>query len=105
MIQQALDFLREYPEGVLATVSDNRPQTRVFQVMRVEDTTLFFATAPQKAVWQQLQANPSVEFLVLHDGVSVRCSGMATFDVDDNTKRWICYLFVCYSSVVRLLFD
>ena len=33
MIQQAIDFLREHPEGVLATVADNRPQTRVFQVM------------------------------------------------------------------------
>ena len=29
MINQAIDFLREHPEGVLATVSDNRPQTRV----------------------------------------------------------------------------
>jgi len=89
MIQQAIDFLREHPEGVLATVSDNRPQTRVFQVMKVEGTTLFFATAPQKAVWQQLQANPAVEFLVLHDRVTVRCSGTASFDVDDATKRWI----------------
>ena len=89
MIQQAIDFLRELPEGVLATVSDNRPQTRVFQVMKTEDTTLFFATAPQKAVWQQLQENPAVEFLVLHEGVSVRCSGTALFDVNDDTKRWI----------------
>ena len=66
MIQQAIDFLREHPEGVLATVSDNRPQTRVFQVMKIEGTTLYFATAPQKAIWQQLQANPAVEFLLRH---------------------------------------
>ena len=89
MILQAIGFLREYPEGVLATIADNRPQTRVFQVMKVEGTTLFFATAPQKAVWQQLQTNPAVEFLALHDRVSVRCSGTALFDVDDDTKRWI----------------
>lgn len=89
MIQHAIDFLREHPEGVLATVSDNRPQTRVFQVMKFEGTTLFFATAPQKAVWQQLQATPAVEFLVLHDCVSVRCSGTALFDVDDDTRHWI----------------
>ena len=84
MIQQAIEFLREHPEGVLATVSNNRPQTRVFQVMKIEDSTLYFATAPQKAVWRQLQANPAVEFLVLHDCVSVRCSGTALFDVDDD---------------------
>ncbi len=89
MIQQAIEFLREHPEGVLATVSDNRPQTRVFQVMKIEDSTLYFATAPQKAVWRQLQANPAVEFLVLHDCVSVRCSGTALFDVDDDTECWI----------------
>ena len=89
MIEQAMEFLREHPEGMLATVSDNRPQTRVFQVMKVDGSTLWFATAPQKAVWQQLQANPAVEFLALHDRVSVRCSGTALFDVDDDTKRWI----------------
>ena len=89
MIQQAIDFLREHPEGVLATVSDNHPQTRVFQVMKIEGTTLYFATAPQKAIWQQLQANPAVEFLVLHNRVSVRCSGTVLFDVDYDTKRWI----------------
>ena len=91
MIQQAIDFLCEHPAGVLATVADGRPKTRVFQVMKAEGTTLYFATAPQKAVWQQIQANPAVEFLVLHEGVSVRCSGTALFDVDDTTKRWIYY--------------
>lgn len=89
MIQQAIDFIREHPEGVLATVAGGHPQTRVFQVMKAEGTTLWFATAPQKAVWQQLQENPAVEFLVLHDKVSVRCSGTTSFDVDDDTKRWI----------------
>lgn len=89
MIQQAIDFIREHPEGVLATVAGGHPQTRVFQVMKAEGTTLWFATAPQKAVWQQMQENPAVEFLVLHDKVSVRCSGTTSFDVDDDTKCWI----------------
>ncbi len=108
MRQQAIDFLREHTEGVLATVSDGCPQTRVFQVMKVEDSTLYFATAPQKAVWRQLQANPAVEFLVLHDRVSVRCSGTASFDVDDDTKRWIYdhnpVLPCLYSSYDKLVY-
>lgn len=29
MIQQTINFLRHRPEGVLATVADNRPQTCV----------------------------------------------------------------------------
>ena len=89
MIEQAFQFLREHNEGVLATVADGKPQTRAFQVMRTEGTTLFFATSPRKAVYSQLQANPSVEFLVLHGKVSVRCAGDVSFDVPEATQRWI----------------
>ena len=87
--KQAFDFLRDYNEGVLATVSDGRPCLRAFQVMKIDGDTLFFATAPQKEVYRQLQANPAIEFMVLQGKVSVRCSGMAIFDVDDETCRWI----------------
>ena len=88
-IQQAFDFLREHNEGVLATVSEGRPCIRAFQIMKQEDGTLYFATAPQKEVYRQLQANPAVEFMVLHGKVSVRCAGTARFDVDEETCRWI----------------
>ena len=64
--KQAFDFLRDYNEGVLATVSDGRPCLRAFQVMKIDGDTLFFATAPQKEVYRQLQANPAIEFMVLH---------------------------------------
>ena len=37
-IGQAFQFLRDHNEGVLATVADGKPQTRVFQVMRAEGT-------------------------------------------------------------------
>ena len=33
--------------------------------------------------------NPNVEILAYADNVSVRCSGMVYFDVEDGTKRWI----------------
>ena len=87
--KQAFDFLREYNEGILATVSEGKPCIRAFQVMKQTDYTLFFATAPQKEVYRQLQANPAIEFMVLHGKVSVRCAGTARFDVDDETCRWI----------------
>ena len=89
MTEKAFLFLDEHKEGVLATVANSRPQTRVFQVMRIEGTALFFATAPQKEVCRQLRENPNIEFIVLHDKVSVRCSGKALFDVDEATCRWI----------------
>jgi uncharacterized pyridoxamine 5'-phosphate oxidase family protein len=57
--------------------------------MKQEGTTLFFATSERKEVYRQLRQNPRAEFLVMHDRVSVRCSGRADFDVDDADKRWI----------------
>ena len=87
--KQAFDFLHEHNEGVLATVSDGRPCLRAFQVMKIDGDSLFFATAPQKEVYRQLQANPAIEFMVLHGKVSVRCAGTARFDVDNETCRWI----------------
>ena len=89
MLQKAFDFLRENNEGVLATISEGKPCLRAFQIMKLEEGTLYFATAPQKEVFRQLQANPNIEFMVLQGKVSVRCSGTAHFDVDDETCRWI----------------
>jgi len=88
-IQQAFDFLCANCEGALATVSQGRPRLRAFQVMRIEGENLYFATAPQKEVYQQLHENPHVEFMVLKDRVSVRVAGSVLFDVDDETRRWI----------------
>lgn len=89
MIEQALEFLNTHIEGVLATVDGDHPCLRAFQIMKQEGTVLFFATSERKEVYHQLQKNPRVEFLVMHDRVSVRCSGRADFDVADSDKRWI----------------
>lgn len=88
-VKQAFDFLHEHNEGVLATVGDGKPCLRAFQVMKLEDTILYFATAPQKEVYRQLQVNPAIEFMVLQNKISVRCSGTARFDVDEETSQWI----------------
>ena len=73
----------------MATVSDGKPCLRAFQIMKQEGETLYFATAPQKEVYRQLLANPSIDLMVLQGKVSVRCSGMVFFDVDDSICRWI----------------
>ena len=93
--------MRQHNEGVLATVSGDRPQTRAFQAMKVEGTTIYFATSAKKAVYSQLQTNPNAEFIVLADKVSVRCGGTVAFDVDDDTQRWI----YDHNEVLRRLYD
>ena len=89
MLQKALEFLRKHNEITFATTDGTSPRLRIFQIMRQEGTTLYFATSPKKAVWHELQVNPNVELLAFADKVSVRCSGMVSFDVSDDVKRWI----------------
>jgi uncharacterized pyridoxamine 5'-phosphate oxidase family protein len=89
MLQTALRFLDEHKEITLATCEGNLPKIRVFQIMRQEGNTLYFATSPGKSVWKELQQNPNVELLAYADNISVRCSGVVNFDVDEDVKRWI----------------
>lgn len=88
-MKEALDFLKSHKEVALATCEGNRPKIRIFQIMRQEGNTLYFATSAQKAVYKQLQENPYVEILTMDNQVSVRCVGKANFDVDDERKKWI----------------
>lgn len=89
MMQKALDFLRSHNEIAFATCEGNQPKLRMFQIMRQENNLLYFATSAKKAVWKELMQNPNVEILAYADNVSVRCSGMVNFDVEDDVKRWI----------------
>ena len=89
MLQKALDFLRDHNEIAFATCEGNLPKLRIFQIMKQEGTMLYFATSPNKAVWKELTQNPNVEVLSYGDNISVRCSGMVNFNVEDDIKRWI----------------
>ena len=88
-MQTALDFLKAHNEIALATCEGNLPHLRIFQIMRQEDSTLYFATSAKKAIWHELQANPNVDLLAYADNISVRCSGIVNFEVEDEVKRWI----------------
>ena len=101
MLNKALLFLSEHREIALATCKSSPatdgdacpskclPKLRIFQVMKQEGHVLYFATSAEKSVYKELQANPNVEILAYADNVSVRCSGMVNFNVDDNVKHWI----------------
>ena len=89
MMQTALDFLKEHNEIAFATCEGNLPKLRIFQIMKQEGTILYFATSTEKAIWKELTQNPNVEVLAYGDNISVRCSGMVNFNVEDDIKRWI----------------
>ena len=88
-MERALQFLRNHKDVALATSEDNIPKLRIFQVMKQEGNVLYFATSEAKAVWRELRKNPNVELIAFEGNISVRCSGMVNFNVEDETKRWI----------------
>ena len=113
MFDKAIQFLKDHKEIALATCEGNLdfvecrhdsgipkqalmplavpalPKMRIFQIMKQEGHVLYFATSAQKAVYRELHQNPNVEILAYADNISVRCSGMVNFNVEDDVKRWI----------------
>ncbi|MBO6117948.1 MAG: pyridoxamine 5'-phosphate oxidase family protein [Bacteroidales bacterium] len=89
MKDKALEFLSKHNEVSFATCEANKPKIRVFQIMKIQDNDLYFATSPKKEVFKQLKQNPCIEIMSFYGQISVKCTGKAAFDVDDMTKRWI----------------
>ena len=89
MIHQALDFLKLHIEVAFATCEAGRPRIRMFQIMKQEGTTFYFATSPKKQVYKQLHESPFVEIMASEGDEFVKCSGRADFSVDDATQQWI----------------
>ena len=81
--------MSQHNEVSFATSDGNLPKIRIFQIMKQEGNVLYFSTSTEKAVWKELMQNPNVEVLAYADNISVRCSGMVNFDVEDDVKRWI----------------
>ena len=70
MFEKAIQFLKDHKEIALATCEGNLPKLRIFQIMKQEGHVLY-------------------EILAYADNISVRCSGMVNFNVEDDVKRWI----------------
>ena len=89
MMQQALQFLQDHNEVAFATSDGHLPKIRMFQIMKQECNVLYFSTSAEKAVYRELKENPNVEILAYADNVSVRCTGMVNFNVEDSVRQWI----------------
>ena len=88
-MEKAFDFLSSHKDVAFATVEQNKPKIRVFQIMKQEGHTLYFATSPHKEVYRQLQENSNIELLAMDNNISVRVTGCAVFDVPDEVAREI----------------
>lgn len=56
-------FLKSNPNGVMVTVENGKPHTRVFQYLWSGDgNRIYFCTSNKKDVYREMRANPSVAF-------------------------------------------
>ena len=88
-MEKAFEFLSSHKDVAFATVEQDKPRIRVFQIMKQEGHILYFATSPHKEVYRQLQENPNIELLAMDGNISVRVTGRAVFDVSDDVAREI----------------
>lgn len=58
------EILNKKVNGILATINEGKPQTRVFQSLWAENNKVYFCTGAQKDVYKQLVSNPNVSFCV-----------------------------------------
>jgi len=88
-MEKSFKFLDENVEVALATVEDDKPRIRIFQIMKRVNHTLFFATSAKKHVYSQLQINPNVEIMASKGDIFVRVAGKADFSVDEDIQQEI----------------
>ena len=56
------EILKKNLYGVMATVDDLKPKTRVFQYLFSVEGQVYFGTTDYKPAYKQMQANPNVSF-------------------------------------------
>lgn len=89
-MKEVIEFLYANPMGSLATTTANKPSVRPWGFMLEQDGKLWFCTANNKEVFQQLQKNPAIAFCsTSKDMVTVRVSGEVTFSTDATMKKKI----------------
>ena len=50
-MEKAFEFLNSHKDVAFATVEQDKPKIRVFQIMKQEGHNLYFATSPHKEVY------------------------------------------------------
>lgn len=89
-MEQIIKFLQENTSGAFATVENGKPKVRPWALMTVHEDKFYFCTANTKDVYNQLKANPFMEFTATSkDMVTVRLSGEAVFTEDVKLKELV----------------
>lgn len=86
-MSRAVDFLREARVFYLGTDDNGQPRVRPFGAVMDYEDRVYFCTNNQKAVFQQMVANPKVEICAsAPDGAWIRITGEAVVDNSDAAR-------------------
>jgi uncharacterized pyridoxamine 5'-phosphate oxidase family protein len=90
-MNEVVEFLQRNPVQYLATIGrDNKAKCRPFMFCLAHEDKLWFCTNSQKDVYQDMQANPSIEVCVSSpDYAWIRLNGTAVFE-DDRAVKGAC---------------
>lgn len=89
-MNEVFEILEKNDVVGFATVENNKPRVRAFQVALIKEGTIIFCTANTKDVYKQLKASPYLEFTVTTpDYRMLRVSGKAEFVNDKDIKQAI----------------
>lgn len=84
-MKDVVKFLTEHKQGFLATTEDGKPRVSPFEFGVEDGGKLYFCTANSKEVYNQIKANPYIEFSSSAPGNTwIRVSGEVKFS--DNIK-------------------
>ncbi len=90
--EDCFKFLRNVIDATLSTVDENgNPQSRIIDIMHIEDEKIFFLTARGKHVYHEILNHPQVSYLCLNNNKTVRISGEA--HKREDQKYWIDLMF------------
>ena len=76
--EECFKQLRSVIDATLSTVDEKcNPQSRIIDIMHIEDEKIFFLTARGKHVYKEILNHPQVSYLCLNNNKSIRISGEA----------------------------
>ncbi|MBP2639899.1 MAG: pyridoxamine 5-phosphate oxidase-related, FMN-binding protein [Firmicutes bacterium] len=89
-MNEIIKFLQDNSMGFLATIADGKPKIRPFQFAVEENGKLFFCSNNTKDLFEQLKANPYVEFSSFSPRFAwIRINGEVKFSNDLKIKEKI----------------
>lgn len=82
-------LIPDYTSGTLATVCNNAPELRSWQLQFITENRIYFATSNLKQVYKEIVDNPNISFSCNVNGLFFRISGTAVFEKNPSIRQLV----------------